>query len=382
MRGQGRVFQRKGSTCWWVAYYHRGKEVRESAKTPNRRKAETLLKERLRTAGTPEFIGPAAERLTFDDLAAMLLTDYQLNQRRSIEDAERNVERLRSGFGTDRAIDITADRIARYATERLAKGYRPATVNRDLAALRRMFTLAVRAGKLASRPHIAMLTEDNAREGFLEPADFASIRGHLPAHLADAATFAYLTGWRKGEVKTLEWRDVDLADRAIRLRAENSKNKRTRVVALRGELLTLLERRATLRRPECAFVFHRAGQSLGDFRKAWQSACEAAGTGDRMFHDLRRSAVRNMVRAGVPERVAMAMSGHKTRSIFDRYNIVSEDDLATATERTLAYVADRETLPARVVSLAEARRRAEHGQKADSDRLSDADPTARSVASS
>ena len=203
-RGEGRVFQR--GPIWWIAYYHRGREMRETAKTTQRRKAERLLRERLRKAGRPDFIGPAAERLTFDDLAALYLTDYQVNAKRSQRDAERNVARLRAVFGFDRALDITANRIVDYASRRLADGMKPASVNRELAALRRMFSLAVKAGKLASRPPISMLDESgNAREGFMEPADFEAVRTHLPGDLADVATFAYLTGWRKGEILSLQW---------------------------------------------------------------------------------------------------------------------------------------------------------------------------------
>jgi integrase len=121
------------------------------------------------------------------------------------------VATLRATFGAWRALDVTTDAITRYTAERLDAGLKPATVNRELSALKRMFTLAIRAGKLAHRPHVALLSEvDNARTGFLEPADFAALREHLPAWLADATTFAYLTGWRRGEVATLEWRDVSL----------------------------------------------------------------------------------------------------------------------------------------------------------------------------
>jgi integrase len=269
MRGNGRLFQR--GPVWWVAYYNRGQEIRESSKSTDKRKVEKLIRERLRKAGTPEFIGPAAERLGFEDLAAMFLTDYRVNGKRSVKDAERNVARLRSVFGLDRALDITADRIAAYTAQRLADGMAAASINRELAALRRAFSLAIKAGKLAHRPHIAMLAEDNARQGFLEPADFAAVSVHLPDYLTDAATFAYLTGWRKGEVRALEWRDIDLDGRVIRLRAEHSKNKRPRVVALRGELLALIEKRAALRLPECPRVFHRDGRPLGDFRKTWHA---------------------------------------------------------------------------------------------------------------
>jgi integrase len=369
MRGQGRLFRRKNSASWWIAYFHRGKEIRESAKTTNEQKAGRLLRERLRTAGTQEFIGPAAQRITFEDLAALYLTDYRLNGRRSLRDATRNVETLREAFGIDRALDITADRIAAYTTRRLEAGLKPASVNRELAALRRMFTLAIRAGKIATRPHIALLAEDNAREGFLEPADFASLGAHLAAWLADVATFAYLTGWRKGEVATLTWADVDLRSGVIRLRAAHSKNKRPRVVILRGELRALLDRRAAARRLDCPLVFHHDGQPVRDFRTAWRTACQAAGLTGQLFHDMRRSAIRNMVRAGVPERVAMAVSGHRTRSIFDRYNIVSEADLAAAAEQTLAYVEAKREAPATVTCLEaarEARTSDEHGQKTDS----------------
>src|SRR5205823_9396244 len=119
-----------------------------------RRAAEKLLKERRRTAGTPHFIGPKAERVTFDDLAALYLTDYKVNRRRSLDHAERYVRNLRASFGLDRALDITADRIAAYTAQRLTDGLQPGAVNRELAALRRMFSLAVRAGKLPHRPHI------------------------------------------------------------------------------------------------------------------------------------------------------------------------------------------------------------------------------------
>ncbi len=371
IRGTGRLFRRKRSPFWWMAYYHRGKEVREStgivatAAETERPRAEKILRERTRQAGTPQFTGPAEYRVTFADLQAAYLRDYHVNGRRSVRDAERIVKRLAETFGEEKALDITTARIEGYTDARLAAGSAKATVNRELAALRRMFSLAVRSKdrdkKLSTRPHVPMLDEsDNVREGFLEPEDFEALRGHLPADVAAAAAFAYHSAWRRGEVLSLEWRDVHLerhdggvAGGTIRLRRAKSKNKRGRVLVLRADLLDVIRQRAAVRRLDCPLVFHRDGEPIRDFRTAWANACKAAGLpGHVLFHDLRRSGVRNMVRAGVPENTAMKISGHKTRSTFDRYDITAEDDIADAVETTAADVAQKRQRARRVEVLA------------------------------
>jgi integrase len=164
------------------------------------------------------------------------------------------------------------------------------------------------------------------------------LREALPAYLRDPISFLYFSGWRVSEMRQLEWRDVDLAGKVVRLRPENSKNKDGRLLPLQGELLDILHRANSNWRLDCPYVFHLDGQPIGDFRESWKTATKKSGLEGIIVHDLRRSAVRNMVRAGIPERVAMSLSGHKTRSIFDRYNIVSESDLAKATERLQAHL--------------------------------------------
>lgn len=139
---------------------------------------------------------------------------------------------------------------------------------------------------------------------------------------------------------------MDIAGKVIRLRPENSKTNEGRVLALEGELWKVIAQQLALREYEkrdktiavSLYVFHSNGQPIGDIRKSWEAACKAANIEGKLFHDFRRTAVRNMVRAGVPERVAMAISGHKTRAIFDRYNIVSEEDLRKAMEQTQTYL--------------------------------------------
>jgi integrase len=207
-----------------------------------------------------------------------------------------------------------------------------------LGVLRRMFILAVQSGKLSRRPHFRKLTEASPRQGFMEHAQYLAIRHRLAPDYQDILEFAYLTGWRRGEVLSLEWRDVDRHGGVVRLRPEVSKTREGRVLVLSMPLRDVIERRWQSRALGCPLVFHRDGRSLDHFKDTWRRACRAAGLPGMLFHDLRRTAVRNMVRAGIPERVAMQFSGHKTRSIFDRYNIVSETDLRQAAERLAAYV--------------------------------------------
>jgi integrase len=332
----GRVFKR--GLVYWIAYYHRGKEYRESSESESESAAKKLLKKRIGEVAQGRLLGANQDRLTFDDLAQALLADYQINGRRSLRSARLSISHLRKFFGFDRAVDITTDRIKAYAAGRQKAKAANASINRELAALKRMFSLAVEDGRLSHSPYIPTLEEDNARQGFVDHGAFVSLRTSLSEYLRDPITFLYLSGWRLGEMKALEWRDVDLAGKVVHLRPEISKNKDGRLLPLSGELLEIMDRAHAKRRPDCPFVFHREGGPIGDFRKAWSTACNAAGLRPVLVHDLRRTAVRNMVRAGIADRVAMTLSGHKTRSIFDRYNIVSEADLAAATERLQAHL--------------------------------------------
>jgi integrase len=348
----GRVFKR--GSVYWIAYSHRGKEYRESARTDNETDALKLLKKRIGEVASGKLIGPSEERLRFKEMAEALLTDYQVNEQRSIVHARGSIRHLRNFFGLERAIDITTGRIKAYIASRQKEGAANASINRELAALRRMFTLAVQDERLRQTPHIPKLPENNARQGFVDHKTFLALRTNLPRYLLDPISFLYLSGWRVGEMRALEWRDVDLQGKIVRLRPEISKNKDGRLLPLSAELLDIIVRAYSMRRLDCPFVFHRDGEPIGDFRKAWSNARQLAGLGPILVHDLRRTAVRNMIRAGIPDRVAMALSGHKTRSIFDRYNIVSESDLASASERLQTHLAGQSSV-AKVVEISRSR---------------------------
>jgi site-specific recombinase XerD len=260
--------------------------------------------------------------------------------------------------------------------ERLQAKKARATVNRETGALKQAFNLARKQGRITRVPYIPMLREHNARQGFFEHADFEKLIANLPDPINDIARFAYLTGWRRGEIVSLRWDAVDRQGREVRLRT--SKNGEGRVLPITEDLSPLIERRWTARTIQkkdgttkiAEFVFHRQGEPVVDFRKPWKEGCTSAKISQRLFHDLRRTAVRNMIRAGVPQSIAMSISGHKTVSMFMRYNITSAADKIAALRRTAEHLAAQPTKPegADVVELKgrEATSRWEHGHKTDS----------------
>ncbi|MBI3770344.1 MAG: site-specific integrase [Deltaproteobacteria bacterium] len=345
LRGDGYLYRRPGSSLWWAKYYLNGKPQRFSTGKTDERQARVALRKRVAAALSGIAAPESARRLRYAELEKGLFDDYKVNERRTLADLPRAVAPLRAAFAGMKALDITTARIRAYAAVRLEAKAAPATVNKELAALGRMFTLAVRDGRLMSRPIIPKLHVENARTGFLDPADFEAFCAALPDYLRGPARFAYLTGWRKREVFAMPWRQVNLATGSVRLEASQSKNGQARLLAFGpdSEIARVLADAGKQRRLDCLLVFHHNGRPIRSHYGAWRKAATATGLGGLMLHDFRRSAARNLVRAGVPERVAMAVTGHKTRAIFDRYNIVNEADLREADSKVGAYVRERAT---------------------------------------
>ncbi|MBI3767006.1 MAG: tyrosine-type recombinase/integrase [Deltaproteobacteria bacterium] len=331
-RGLGSLYQKRG--VWYVSYWRDGKRFQESAGSTDLADAKRLLKKRLGEVQSGRFVGPSAERITVGDLFAELVNDYRVNGRKFLVDLERcRLSHLRTFFGNARARDVTTDRIRAYQTSRLAAGAAHGTINRELAALRRAFRLSVQAGRLDHAPHVPMLAERNVRTGFLDRADYAAVRAALPEPYRLIADLAYTYGWRKQEVLGLTWAQVDLDVGTVRLDPGSTKNGAGRTIVLTRALHETLSGVRTSRTLSLWVFCRLGGQRRRDIREAWAKATKEAGLEGILFHDLRRSAVRNIVRAGIPERVAMTMSGHKTRSIFDRYHVVSDTDLREAATR-------------------------------------------------
>lgn len=345
----GTLYQRGKQRIWWLKFYRGGKPYYESSRSTRKGDAQDLLKVREGKVVDGTFTGLRPYRVRYEELAADFLNDYRVNRKKTVKKAEQKQRVLGGFFGGRRAAEITTADVRAYIAKRQEEKAAPATINRELAALKRMFNLAIQAGKLHHRPHIPMLREDNVRTGFFGELEFLAVHEALPEDLKPVAAFAYTTGWRKEEILGLTWDRVSLQEGTVRLDPGTTKNDKGRTVVLTDELRATLAAQwertrafvlqlnpeATPRNVAAAvpWVFHRNGRRIGDLRGAWDEACTEGKVPGRLFHDLRRTAVRNMIRRGIPERVAMEISGHRTRSVFDRYNIVSEADLREAAQR-------------------------------------------------
>lgn len=280
----------------------------------------------------------AVERTRFQDLAELLINDYEINGRRSLVRAKRSIKHLRDFFGLCRATEITADRVSAFIAFRKRHGAANASINRELAALKRMFRLGKRVGKVSEIPHISLLLEDNVRKGFFEREQFDAVIGHLPDYLKPVVEVAYITGWRvASEILTRHWQHVDFAGGWLRLEPGETKNRNGRNFPFTQRLRALLteqrERTSALERATgCSipWVFHRHGHRIKTFYALWRKVCQESGIPGRLLHDFRRTAVRNLERAGIPRSDAMAMVGHLTESIYRRYAISDEGSLREA----------------------------------------------------
>ncbi len=336
-----RVRQKDGS--WWVFIHHQGKR---KAKKIGDRKAALEVKRKIEERLAARDLRISDENvIRYEDLRREIVRDYEVNDKRVswLEDRLTYLDRAFAGLSVS---EITTSAVREYTAKRRQEGAANATINRELSILRRMFNLASRATPpmVDRAPYIPMLREDNVRKGFFEWEEFERLRAELPEYLKPYATIAYYTGWRQQEILTLTWNQVDLHAGTVRLEPGTTKNREGRTIFLTGELLELFRRQKEVRDHlyrSCPWVIHRCGQRIRDFRAAWVGACRRAGLIGKIPHDFRRTAIRNMIRAGVPERVAMMISGHKTREVFDRYDIVSGADLLEAARKLERFVQER-----------------------------------------
>jgi integrase len=363
-KGEGGLFKVSGSRFWRAQYNSNGKIIRVSTGESVKQRALAVLQRLMADTarGLPPL--PDAHKIRYGDLRRGLIADYTAKGNRSLTttaDGEDYINGLKQldeffGFGPDNpgppVTQITTDTSRDFAQKRRADGVGTAMVNRSLSCLRRMLRIAHEDNKLQFIPKIRLLKEPPARKGFLEQKKFDELIGLLPTHLRPLIMLLYYCGVRVNEARQIEWPQVNLDARIIRLEEEQTKTEEARVIPLPSVLVMVLRE-----------IEPKTGRVFSDvnLRVEFEKACNACGLGKRtkmepkdedgfvwykykglLLHDLRRSAVRNLRKAGINESVIMKISGHKTAEVFRRYNIVSTDDVSTAM-RTLELKASSDT---------------------------------------
>jgi integrase len=371
-RGTGRVWLPEGSSVYMAKWYESGKPVRRSTGKTTYNEASTWVKQQIAAAMGGKYTPPSG--LTVADLAKDYFVALQANGAKDLERTKRRWElHLAPVFAKMKPLQVSTAVVRHYINSRSEAGAENGTANREVAALQRMFSLAHEEAKVKDVPYFPRLKESNVRKGFVEDAAHSKIAeqaGKVGLWMRAIYEVGYELGWRESEVVGLRVCQIDLAHRVIRLDPGSTKNDDGRTIKMTPTLFELLRLCVAGKQPEHA-VFTRAdGSAVVDFRRTWWSVCIGTGLGSLscrkcgavvlkkceacgatlhkgtlkyaglLYHDLRRTAIRNMVRRGIPEKVAMMISGHKTRSVFDRYNIVSERDLADAALKIEAGIAD------------------------------------------
>jgi integrase len=372
MKGNGGLYRQSKSPFWWMTYSLRGQKFRESTKVvavdgpgseAAEREAYKVLRKRLREVGADligarEFIAPKNEKITVNQILDDLVDDYKVRDKLTAQ-VLSHLKPLRAELGNHPAVKLVDSDLKRYIQTLRERGKKKATINRSTQLLGQAYRLAGKT--VGTGPRIVKLSEaDNVRRGFLDPEDFEQFVIFLPDDIQDFVRWGFVTGWRKSTISRLEWTMFDMRARMMDVPGTITKNGEPLKIALRGALAEIIDRRwatRTYKRKDGTtaisnLVFYRErGLPVADFDKAWKKATEAAGLGKILFHDLRRSAVRNLRREGIDETVAMKWTGHRTQSIFKRYNIVDERDLENAVDRLNAYLESRKTEVAKVVAI-------------------------------
>lgn len=370
MRGDGRVYLPKVSTIYMADYWVNGHRVRCSTGCRNEREAWAWLRARQAEIATGNYTGHTVAKIMVSELVKDVLDQHRINGNKSIVDEERHWRlHLKPYFENYRAVQVSTDLLRSYVKKRLEQlnkwGEPPknATINRELALLRSAFYLGYEATppKVFRVPTFPMLQEDNTREGFLKDEDYdklAAAAAEVGLWMRGLVAVYNTYGWRRSEpLDDLRIEQVDMLNNTIDLNPGATKNKDARVIKMTQEVRAIIAMCLEGKQPSDRVFTREHGKPIGDFRKTWYKMCCSVGLGrmacrkcDRtviedaececgcktqhyigsLVHDLRRTGCRNLRRLGVHEKTIMKIGGWKTRSVFDRYNIVDEKDLADA----------------------------------------------------
>jgi integrase len=331
------------SRYYYILYRVRGRQVRESSETESKMEAEALLQRRLGEAGLGMRPQQDVKTLKYTEIRDAYVAECR-NQgahffvQKDGTEYINGVPHLDKFFKGSRVTEINSDTIRSFTEARRKQGAADATIRRNLVTLRAMFNQARKEGKLrlADVPHFPMPKDSKPRQGFVNPDVFGQLREALPKHLRPLITFLYYTGCRVGAAKQITWQMVSKDAKEVELPGEITKSGEPLTLPLVGKGLD--EVSAMLKNMKTTFRKDGPIFDATNLRKEWNQTCHdlKLGVYDGLhyqglkIHDLRRSAARNLIRAGVPRGVAMSITGHKTEHTFERYNITDGADIRDA----------------------------------------------------
>ena len=335
-RGAGSV--RKIGARWYIRFSYSGKRHEEGTQAQSRKEAEAILRNKLDGLDSGR-MSVQAHQTQVRDLWDPLKTNYQIKGQR-VQDLFIRWKHLEPVFANEMVRNVTHTRMEQYVMARFNEGAAPATVQREIACLRRMIRLGAKSGLVSVLPIFPSIYVDNARQIFWEPEEFNNILGEVPDYLRPLLVTEYWTGLRANELLKLEWRHVDLESGRIELDRQMTKNKAFKTLYLHKDALRALtdwrkntEDLMAATHTIVTHVFHRNGKPIKSYRTAWDNARRRLGLQGKVFHDFRRTLTRHLRDAGVDDVTSMKITGHKTRSVFDRYNIRDERDVKNAAEK-------------------------------------------------
>lgn len=323
----------------WGIYYYDSNHRKRRELLGSKKAAKNRLNEVENAVDEERQIHKSPDAKTnFKELAQWYIELDKVKAKRSYDRDKRSLKHLIKFFGNRLLRDITPSLVEGYQHKRLSEpSYRghltkPATVNRELACLKTIFNKATVNDKAERNPTrgVKKLPENNQRDRVLSEDEYSRLLVHCPTYIKPIIKVAYHTGMRQGEILNLTWGKLDLKEGFIYLNPEDTKTQESRDIPLTGELIEFFQ--AMPRGLPEVKVFMRNGKPINSIREGFESACQKAEIKDFTFHDLRHTFVTNMRRAGVHETVIKAITGHKTRAMFDRYNSVNKEDLRASVQ--------------------------------------------------
>jgi len=300
--------------------------------------AKKVLAQHMQAIVENKFLAPEQEAITFS-VAADSFLDYSRSRKKTFHRDEEMVENLKSFFGNRPLESLTLDLVEKYVVFRRdrrrqagKKDLTGATLNRETTCLKTIIRRAVLNRQLDRNPLEGLKPfKEFPRSRTLTPEEYKKLVSQCGVSIKPIVELAYVTAMRKGEILKLRWDQVDFKNKIIVLEATATKTLEKREVPLDARLIEVLQR--TPRTLGSKFVFTFKGKPIGDIKKSFNGACARAGIKDFRFHDLRHCGVTNMRKAGVPDNVIMSISGHKTTSMFRRYDSVDRADRQSAIQK-------------------------------------------------